>query len=505
MKRVAQTQWVLAAGHHIGGEVGELGTKTFRRSVTGQLTTQVLSSLHRQDTVAVVVPTRFGARRSRMVQRMLQVHLTAQLPASASDVPGVTTSQSPAVRAVPLAERVARLEPPTAPASYLVEIEATCLTITALDFQDGAHVSRLFFDLPRSLLTTPEGIGQLLERIEVLAEDLGAPGVTEAEIIFYGELSPCTALATSLHRRKILAFVLEDHTLTDRKVPLFDDYRHDDDVDEELEDIDSDRPETDSPDAAKTLAGARTMNVEPTVLRPRPEDMKRSVDVGGLVEAWWPVALIGVIVLLIGGGLLTLLRPGSTTGSTEVISAAATEPADSAHSGDGADPTAPGSTFEVPSSTVDPASEPTTPNRNASSHISGAGLTMSFPSGWRRDERTSDKLVVVSEQDLPMRVMGVLQPVTPGIDHEDLVGELERLVSGQVTLSQLRPEVTIESVMVATYREQPDDRSEVLWHIRLVGDQQISVGCQYRGRLTTELRRVCEQAVASATTTEESE
>lgn len=152
-----------------------------------------------------------------------------------------------------------------------------------------------------------------------------------------------------------------------------------------------------------------------------------------------------------------------------------------------------------------PLASPTpSPDSSATQSSSGAplprliaaGVQAEFPQGWSLDPSAPpDKLIAVNGGE--MRVVAQVHGVSAGTSLDDVIVRLS-VASASQRVSEINRSA-IDGMEMVTHVERPaSGQTVVLWHHRIEGQTQVSVGCQFRGSTIPVIRTDCDHVVRTA-------
>lgn len=117
--------------------------------------------------------------------------------------------------------------------------------------------------------------------------------------------------------------------------------------------------------------------------------------------------------------------------------------------------------------------------------------------GWERAaESTEQRLIVAPTDDSGSRILITARPVEAGVTMDTLRDRVQTMIAARDQFRDYNPESTWREGSM-TYHEFPEGGSQVLWTTLLHSGWHISIGCQWRGELTTVRSFACETAVKS--------
>lgn len=151
----------------------------------------------------------------------------------------------------------------------------------------------------------------------------------------------------------------------------------------------------------------------------------------------------------------------------------------------------------TPPVTTPPSTSKPVPDSAPVVTLANAGVEARFPGGWELDSASPfDRLIAVDGGD--MRVLVLASPLSQDMTLEHLAAALSSSVAGDETKSAPERRQVLGTDVVVVEERLPSGNSIVLWHHKVMDGTQVSVGCQFRGKIIAPVRPICDQAVVSA-------
>lgn len=415
----------------------------------------------------VVTPSYWGEPRRRLLLRELE-------RAGAADA--LVTSVDDELRG---------LEPPLTPRSVLVEVESGRIAVTELDFPAGPS---------RTRLTHAEGAPVDVVLDAAGLDPAGVPVPRRAappEVEFIVAAAPGHPLTADLRRRGHLVYPVPAELLGTSEVRLPAAAVMAPPI---VRDDASPPGPPDSADAGDAV-GAGDAGDAGGVVPPGDGPGDPGFDIDELrgraralagtrprVSPWLPVGALaaGAVVAAVA---VVLRFPGPDDATRAALDAAPAEAGTRAAAGEPALSTPASEPWDLP----DPdAPEPV-------HRLAAAGASVELPRTWWLDDGAPPGALAAVDGG-PMRILVVSGPASPGLDAAALAEGLAAGVAGDPALGSVE-EAEVAGIDVVTHEERPGDGTVVLWHHRVIGDRQVSVGCQFRAPAVPHVRPTCDAAV----------
>lgn len=211
----------------------------------------------------------------------------------------------------------------------------------------------------------------------------------------------------------------------------------------------------------------------------------------GRKRYWWLGAAVVVLIATVIGGSFLRFRGPDTEGSS------------SASNGVGSE------TISVQASrSAVPTQRPSTPTRTSlvDEELLLGNISVLLPAGWSerapRQSRNSEtvRFELIPDSGADRRIILTQNPVREGAGYDELAATLAEEIARRDqagSFGGLERDIVFGGRPGISYRESPDENSEVRWHVLIDSGSQVSVGCQFLTGDWASIASECEQIARS--------
>ncbi|WP_448851555.1 type VII secretion-associated protein [Corynebacterium sp. 335C] len=405
--------------------------------------------------VVVVAPSYWGAVRRGLLER------------------GLAAAGAPDALVTGIDDELRGLEPPLAPRSVLVEVEDGRLAVTDLAFPAGPS---------RTRLTHAEGPPIDIVLAAAGFDPAGVPPAARTappEAEFLVAAAPGHPLVGDLRRRGHLAYPVPADLLGTSEVRAPSPQPRDDVP------LPAPAPPPEGEGAEPAYDGADepetgVLDIGELRRRAREAPARRLPR----VSPWLPLGALATAAVAVAAAIVVIF-PGPPDAPPASVAVAGEAP-----------PAGPSTGAPPPTEAAEPWDLPDPDAPPPVHRLEAAGASVELPATWRLDDGAPPGTLAAVDGG-PMRVLAAAPPAAPGLTPARLAAGLAEGVAGDPALGPVG-RAAVGGVDVVTHEERPGDGTVVLWHHRVVGGRQVSVGCQFRGPAIPHVRPTCDAAVASA-------